>query len=73
MNLLAPPFDDPAVRKAVQWVVDKAALVKGYGGSLHADPATTVDPPSVLPATANYNPYHVRTGSRATSPRRRTR
>ena len=57
MNLLAPPFDDPAVRKAVQWVVDKAALVKGYGGSLHADPATTVDPPSVLPATANYNPY----------------
>jgi peptide/nickel transport system substrate-binding protein len=57
MNLLAPPFDDPHVRKAVQWVVDKAALVKGYGGSLHADPATTIDPPSVLPATANYNPY----------------
>jgi peptide/nickel transport system substrate-binding protein len=57
MNLLAPPFDDPAVRKAVQWVVDKAALVKGYGGSLHSDPATTVDPPSVLPATANYDPY----------------
>jgi len=57
MNLLAPPFDDPHVRKAVQWVVDKAALVKGYGGSLHADVATTVDPPSVLPATADYNPY----------------
>ena len=57
MNLLAPPFDDPHVRKAVMWVVDKAALVKGYGGSLHADVATTVDPPSVLPATADYNPY----------------
>jgi peptide/nickel transport system substrate-binding protein len=57
MNLLAPPFDDPHVRKAVEYVVDKAALVKGYGGSLHADPATTVDPPSVLPATADYNPY----------------
>jgi peptide/nickel transport system substrate-binding protein len=57
MNLLAPPFDDPHVRKAVEWVVDKAALVKGYGGSLHAVPATTNDPPSVLPATANYNPY----------------
>jgi peptide/nickel transport system substrate-binding protein len=57
MNLLAPPFDDPAVRKAVMYVVDRAALVKGYGGSLHADVATTVDPPSVLPATANYDPY----------------
>ena len=57
MNLLAPPFDDPHVRKAVQYVVDKAALVKGYGGSLHGVVATTVDPPSVLPATADYNPY----------------
>ena len=57
MNLLAPPFDDPHVRKAVQWVVDKAALVKGYGGSLHAEVATTNDPPAVLPATATYNPY----------------
>jgi len=57
MNLLTPPFDDPAVRKAVEFVVDKAALVKGYGGSLHADVATTVDPPAVLPATADYNPY----------------
>ena len=57
MNLLAPPFDDPAVRRAVQFVVNKAALVKGYGGSLHAEVATTIDPPSVLPATADYNPY----------------
>ena len=57
MNLLAPPFDDPHIRKAVMWVVDKAALVKAFGGSLHADVATTVDPPSVLPATADYNPY----------------
>src|SRR3954453_17038758 len=57
MNLLVPPFDDPHVRKAVQYVVDKAALVKGYGGSLHGVGATTVDPPSVLPATADYNPY----------------
>jgi peptide/nickel transport system substrate-binding protein len=57
MNLLTPPFDDPHVRKAVQYVVDKAALVKGYGGSLHADPATTVTPPTVLPAIADYNPY----------------
>jgi peptide/nickel transport system substrate-binding protein len=57
MNLLAPPFDDPHVRKAVEYIVDKAALVKGYGGSLHAIVATTVDPPTVLPATADYDPY----------------
>jgi peptide/nickel transport system substrate-binding protein len=57
MNLLAPPFDDIHVRKAVEYVIDKAALVKAYGGSLHADPATTVTPPTVLPAIADYNPY----------------
>ena len=57
MNLLTPPFDDPAVRRAVQWVVDKAALVKGYGGSLHAVVATTDTPPSVLADTADYDPY----------------
>ena len=48
MNLLTPPFDDPHVRKAVNYVIDKAALVKALRRvSLHADPATTVDPPSV--------------------------
>jgi peptide/nickel transport system substrate-binding protein len=57
MNLLAPPFDDIHVRKAVNYVIDKAALVKGYGGSLHSVPATTVEPPTVLPNLADYNPY----------------
>jgi peptide/nickel transport system substrate-binding protein len=57
MNLLAPPFDDVHVRKAVNYVIDKAALAKAYGGSLHAEPATTVEPPSVNPATATYDPY----------------
>jgi peptide/nickel transport system substrate-binding protein len=57
MNLIAPPFDDPHVRAAMNYVLDKAALVKAYGGSLHAVPATTVEPPTVLPATANYDPY----------------
>jgi peptide/nickel transport system substrate-binding protein len=57
LNLLAPPFDDIHVRKAVEYIIDRAALVKGYGGSLHAVVGTTVEPPSVLPATADYNPY----------------
>ena len=69
MNLLTPPFDDPAVRRAVQWVVDKAALVKGYGGSLHAVVATTDTPPAVLADTADYDPIPPRAAP-ATSTRR---
>lgn len=57
MNPLAPPFDDIHVRKAVNWVIDKAAMVKAYGGSLRAEPATTIEPPTVNPATATYDPY----------------
>jgi peptide/nickel transport system substrate-binding protein len=57
MNLLAPPFDDPHVRAAVEYIVDRAQLVKLYGGKLHAVVGTTVEPPTVLPNTATYNPY----------------
>ena len=57
MNLLTPPFDDIHVRKAMNYVMDKAGLVKAYGGSLHAVPATTVEPPTVNSATADYDPY----------------
>ena len=57
MNLLAPPFDDPHVRKAANWIMDKAALAKAFGGSLHGVPATTIEPPTVNPATATYDPY----------------
>jgi peptide/nickel transport system substrate-binding protein len=57
MTLLAPPFDDIHVRRAVNFVMDKAALAKAYGGPLHAVPATSIEPPSVNAATADYNPY----------------
>ncbi len=57
MNLLTPPFDDVHVRQAMNWILDKAALVKAFGGPLHGVPATTLEPPSVNAATANYNPY----------------
>jgi len=57
INPLAPPFDDIHVRKAVNYIIDKAGLVKAYGGSLRAVPATTIEPPSVNPATADYDPY----------------
>jgi peptide/nickel transport system substrate-binding protein len=57
MNLLAPPFDDPHVRAAVEYVIDRAQLVKLYGGKLHVVVGTTVEPPTVLPNTATYDPY----------------
>ena len=57
MNLLAPPFDDPHVRKAVNFIMDKAALAKAFGGSRHGVPATSIEPPTVLPDTATYDPY----------------
>jgi peptide/nickel transport system substrate-binding protein len=58
MNLLTPPFDDIHVRKAVNYVLDKAALQKAWGGPVTGgDVATTIEPPTVLDATANYDPY----------------
>jgi peptide/nickel transport system substrate-binding protein len=57
MNFLVPPFDDIHVRKAVNYVIDKAAVQKAWGGSAHGDVATSVEPPTVLPETATYNPY----------------
>jgi len=57
MNLLVPPFDDVHVRKAVNFVIDKSAVQRAWGGSLHGQIATSVEPPTVLPATATYDPY----------------
>lgn len=57
MNLLVPPFDDVNVRKAANLVVDKAALLQATGGESSGLIATTVEPPSVLPETADYDPY----------------
>jgi len=57
MNLLAPPFDDIHVRKAVNLVVDKAGLLQATGGPTTGDVATTIEPPTVLPETGAYDPY----------------
>jgi peptide/nickel transport system substrate-binding protein len=57
MNLLVPPFDDIHVRKAVNLVVDKASLLQATGGPTTGEVATTIEPPAVLPETADYDPY----------------
>jgi peptide/nickel transport system substrate-binding protein len=58
MNLLTPPFDDIHVRKAVNYIIDKAAIQKVWGGPIHGDIASHIMPPTVLPGfPADYNPY----------------
>jgi peptide/nickel transport system substrate-binding protein len=62
MNLLAPPFDDVHVRKAVNLALNKDGIRKQYGGTLRGDLATSVEPPTVLPQSTDINPYSDNTG-----------
>jgi peptide/nickel transport system substrate-binding protein len=57
LNPLAAPFDDVHVRRAVEYVLDKASMAKAFGGSLHGVPATAIEPPTVNAATATQNIY----------------
>lgn len=53
MNLTVPPFTDIHVRKAVEWILDKAAMVNALGGSYVVSPAGHINPagfPGSLPA-----------------------
>ena len=59
MNMTHPPFDDIHVRKAVSYIIDKAALQKSWSGPISGDIATSILPPYVLQghATPGYDPY----------------
>jgi peptide/nickel transport system substrate-binding protein len=58
MNLTQPPFDDVHVRKALNFIVDKAALQKAWGGPIPGSIATHVVPPVLYNnGLAEYNPY----------------
>ncbi|HEU4900544.1 MAG TPA: ABC transporter substrate-binding protein [Actinomycetota bacterium] len=59
MNLTLPPFDDIHIRKAVNWVLDRQALLQAEGGPAAVQPATHAIPPTVLNGRlgAEYNPY----------------
>ena len=46
MNLQTPPFDDPLVREAVNWGIDRPALAKLYAGEVA--PGCTFIPPGVF-------------------------
>jgi peptide/nickel transport system substrate-binding protein len=59
MNWATPPFDDVHVRKAANFVMDKQALLRAWGGPIAGDIATHIIPPTVLndQLKADYNPY----------------
>ncbi len=58
MNLTQAPFDDVHVRRAMNWIVDKAALQKAWGGPIPGSIATHIVPPVLYNnGLAEYDPY----------------
>jgi peptide/nickel transport system substrate-binding protein len=57
MNLAMPPFDDVHVRKAMNWVIDKAGLLRLMGGEIQGPIAGHAIPNTMLPSLADYDPY----------------
>jgi len=58
MNLTQPPFDDIHVRKAMNWVMDKQALRRAWGGPLHGGIATHIVPNTMFSnQLVGFDPY----------------
>lgn len=58
MNLTVPPFTDVHVRKAVNWILDKTAMVAALGGTQVVSAAGHINPPGFAGSLpASYNPY----------------
>ena len=58
MNLTQPPFDDLHVRQAMNWIMDKAALVQAWGGPTIGQVANHIVPDSMFNnQLADYKPY----------------
>src|SRR5712691_7447435 len=57
MNMAMPPFDDIHVRKALNWVVDKAGLLRLSGGTVQGSIATHIVPNVMAPGLRGYDPY----------------
>jgi peptide/nickel transport system substrate-binding protein len=58
MNLTQPPFDDINVRKAVNFVTNKAGLQQAWGGPIRGEIATHILPNIMVPGLLeDYDPY----------------
>ena len=57
-NLAEPPFDDVAVRRALNYATNKEGLIRIRGGPLHGEPANHIIPDFLLnDQLADYNPF----------------
>ena len=58
MNLTQAPFDDVHVRRAMNWIIDKAALQQAFGGPVLGKIANHIVPDSIFDnQLAEYAPY----------------
>ena len=58
MNLTQPPFDDIHVRRAMNWIIDRAALRQAWGGPTIGQIANHIVPDSIFDnELAGFNPY----------------
>jgi peptide/nickel transport system substrate-binding protein len=58
MNMTQPPFDDIHIRKAMNWILDKKAMQKAWGGPVVGSIATHIVPPVLYNnGLAEYDPY----------------
>ena len=73
MNLTQPPFDDIAVRRAMNWVMDRDGLRSAWGGPISGPVAQHILPDSMLGnELKNFHPFKT-PGDRGSVPRRRPR
>ncbi len=73
MNLTQAPFDDIHVRKAMNWITDKAALQKAWGGPTPGAIATTSSPTGALQQRASPSTTRTRRPDTPVMSPRRTR
>lgn len=58
MNVTQPPFDDIHVRRAMNWIMDKTALVQAWGGPTIGSVANHIVPDTLFDnQIINYKPY----------------
>ena len=67
MNVHERPFDDVRVRQAVNFAIDRNALVKLFGGPRLASPSCQILPPRIVGYTP-YCPYTLDPGARWSAP-----